>query len=261
MAAGIPKEKSLQLIEKYGDMLRDGLSLNDIEYMRAVRELEQVYSSNSVSALGILHALAGKTDKADKLFESEVWRTDNPQAVALNHCFMLQYTGRFERVRQLSYIYADRFESKKFSRMAYSHAYRYGDREALENYMDMHIKLLSEEEGRSMAEKHKFELISEVDDAYSSGCTKEQFFLLASLTHEVIQDYSAKAGRIEVSKNGSNSYIVDIYEKNSNEIARMNFSLAEKICMDERLDTCELTARFSSERKLHTGVSYDSISI
>lgn len=257
MTAGIPLEKSVELLETYGDMLYRGVSINDMDYMRSARELEKYHTANSISALGILHAIAGRVSKANQLFESSVFSIDETDSIAINYCFVLQETGQFVLLRSKVYEYADRYNNKKLTAMAYSNAYRFGDRNSLEKYMDMHIKLLSEEEGRGMAEQHKLELLSEVDDAYrSSGCTNEQFALIAALTMNVSKDFSATLGRCEVSRNNNNCYVVDVTNKEPKTIASMNYELAERICSEEILDNCELIARFSPVRELHKGVSY-----
>lgn len=256
MAAGIPQEKSVELLKTYGDMLYLGMSINDIDFMRGVRELDKIGSSNSVSALGFLYAIAGKLDKSNKIFLDALSATED-SSIALNHLFMLENTLQFDVFREYIYEYASIYETKKFTKIAYSHAYRFGDREPLITFMDKHIKLLSKEEGRDMAEKHKLELISELDDAYATtGCTHEHFILLAKITSSVIKDYAATTGKIEVSKHSNGSYVIDIKNKTPSIIAEMNYSLAEKICSEDKLDDCELTARFSPERNLHTGVSY-----
>lgn len=109
-----------------------------------------------------------------------------------------------------------------------------------------------------MAEKHKDELISELKSAYeTTGCTNEQFALLSSIVFKVSQDFSADLGRFEASRNDNMAYVMEVKNKDPKSIAEMNFSLAEAICMEERLDNCKLTARFSPVRILHTGVSYD----
>ncbi|ASL90841.1 hypothetical protein BVG97_06950 [Serratia marcescens] len=257
MAAGIPKEKSVELLTTYGEMLKLGIAINDFDYMRGVRELEKIRTPASISALGVLHAVAGRFSKAEQLFESAVNEINDPHSVAINYCVVLEVTGNMAKLRDKIYEFAERFETKTFTKMAYSIAYRTGDRDALEMFMDKHIKLLSEDEGRTMAEKHKLELLGEVDDAYNtSGCTKEQFFLLASITQNVCKEFSVKTGRVEVSKNNNMSYVIDLHDIDPKIIAQMNYVLAERICMEEALDNCSLTARFSPFRELHTGVSY-----
>lgn len=256
MAALVPQEKSAELIRTYGDMLQLGISISEMDHMRGVRELEKMSSANSCSALGFLHAIAGKTQLANSVFERGLV-AHNDHSLAINYCYMLDKTCQYDLLSDVVYSMARRFESKKFTRMAYAYAYRFGDREALKEFMDKHIKLLSDAEGRDMAEKHKFELLSELNDAYENAhCTQKQVQLIAKITHSVIAEHGAKSGRIEVSKNGSKSYVVDIMDKDATTIAEMNFALATAICAEDELDDCELTARFSPFRDLHTGVSY-----
>ncbi|OWY78837.1 hypothetical protein [Pantoea sp. AMG 501] len=257
MAAQNPQEKSVELIQMYGDMLQLGISINEMDYMRGVRELEKLNTINSCSALGLLHAIAGKKDKANAVFERALLHSDD-ESLAVNFCFMLDKTEQYELLASTIFNFATKFETKRFTRMAYSYAYRFGLREELATYMDKHIKLLSEREDRDMAEKHKNELISELNDAYeSTGCTVEQFQLISKITNSVVRKYEAKTGRVEVSRNGNRSYVIDILNQDVEIIAEMNFTLAEEICAEDRLDGCELTARFSPYRELHTGVSYD----
>lgn len=52
MAGCVPKEKAGELIELYGDMLEAGTPINELEYRRAVRDLEKENTANAVSALG-----------------------------------------------------------------------------------------------------------------------------------------------------------------------------------------------------------------
>ncbi|WP_065366375.1 hypothetical protein [Klebsiella michiganensis] len=256
MAAGIPKEKSVELIEMYGDMLKAGVSIDEMSYWRSLRELENDNSSASVSALGLLHATAGFIDKANQVFTDGVEKFHDA-SIPANHLFMLRATRNENLVKDFAYAYADKYQSKKMTVFAYSYAYRYGDKAALDRYMSQHIKLLSDEEGRLLAEKHKEELLTELDDAYvSSGCTKEQFQLLAETIAKVAKEYEANYGNIEVSKNHNCCYVVDINNKDPKTIAKMNYSLAEAVCMEPLLDNCKLIGRFSPIRELHTGVSY-----
>lgn len=256
MAALIPQEKSVELVRTYGDMLQLGLSVSEMDYMRGVRELEKLNSSNSCSALGFLHAIAGKLHKANCVFERALL-SHNDDSLAINYCYMLDKTLQFELLGEVVYLMTKRFATKGFTKMAYAYAYRTGDREALLKYMDKHIKLLSDSESRSMAEKHKHELLSELNDAYdNTGCSQKQLKLISKLADTVTKEYGARAGRIEVSRNGSKSYVIDIMDKDPILISEMNFRLANVICAEDELDDCELTARFSPFRDLHTGVSY-----
>lgn len=256
MAAGVPQEKAVEQLQMYAEMLRSGISILELDYRRALRELEAVRTVNSISALGILHAVAGRADRAIAHFESALFEIDDV-VLAHNFMFVLKHTNNHDLLLKYSYDLADRFGGKQLTYLAYSTAYRYGDIAKTIKYIDHHNRLLSEEEGRTLAEKHKSELISELEDAYrTSGCSAEQFEILARVVSKVIKDYSAEPGLFEVSRNGNASYVVDILNKSPVEIAEMNFYLAEQICEEPNLDDCRLTARFSVERELHTGVSY-----
>lgn len=257
MAAGIPQEKAVEFLKLFGEMLKTGDSISDeVSYRRFLRDLETINSPASVSAIGLLHAVAGHLDKANQAFESGMKDFDDI-SIPSNHLFMLKVTRQESLIKDVSYTYADNYVSKDMTRMAYSYAYRFGDRDGLVKYIDQHIKLLSDEEGRQLAEKHKEELLSELDDAYeTSGCTQEQFELLALIISTVAKEYGADFGLIEASRNHNCSYVADIKNKDPKTIAEMNYSLAEAICMEPRLDNCNLVGRFSPERDLHTGISY-----
>lgn len=258
MAGSVPKEKAAELIELYGDMLESGRSINELDYRRGVRELEKESTANAVSALGILHSVAGKYDKACAVFEAAL-AYENDLTIASNYIYVIRYNYDALKLRDKSFEYVERFRTKKFTGLAFSSAYRFGYRDLLIKYIDQHISLLSEEEGREMALCQKNELLTEIDDAYgSTGCTPEQFRLLAEIVCTIAKDYSAEMGMVEVSRNGNKCYIADVKNKDPKTIAQMNYSLAELVCMEPRLDDCQLIARFSSPRALHTGVSYVS---
>lgn len=258
MAAGIPKEKSVEYIEMFGDMLKTGATLNEMSYHRFLREIGKVRSPFSATALGILHAVVGKFDKSNAVF-AEACKEYNDVSIAYNHLVTLRLTWQDRLLKDKAYEYSDRHESKKLSMMAYSYAYRFGDREALLKYMDRHIRLLSNEEGRELAEKHKEELISELTEAYqSSSCTQEQFETLALIISRVAKEFNAEMGLVEVSRKGSTCYVADIKNKDPRTIAEMNYALAEAVCGEPALDDCNLIGRFSPQRELHVGVSYVS---
>lgn len=256
MAAGVPQEKAVEQLQMYAEMLRSGISILELDYRRAIRELEAIRTVNSVSALGILHAVAGHADRAIAHFENALFEFDDV-SLAHNLMFVLKHTNNNDLLLDYVYDLADRFGGKQLTYIAFSTAYQYGDLAKTIKYIDLHNRLLSEEEGRTLAEKHKTELISELEDAYrTSGCSAEQFELLARVVSKVIKTYSAEPGLFDASRNGNASYVVDILNKSPAEIAEMNFYLAEEICAEPNLDDCRLTARFSVKRELHAGVSY-----
>ncbi|CND34038.1 hypothetical protein [Yersinia enterocolitica] len=214
-----------------------------------------MHTSNAISALGLLHALAGNETLSIQLFEAAL--ATNDYSLAINFIFMLRETSNYLAMHEKVFDLADRFGTKELTVVAYSTAFRFGDREKLDYYFDKHIKLLSDEERREDAMKHKNELITELDEALSnSGCTKDQLVLLAKIIWKIVKEYGAHAGFVELNRNNHSAYIVDVKNKDPKTIAKMNYSLAEAICSDEALDGCELVARFSSPRQLHTGVSY-----
>ncbi|QMG40717.1 hypothetical protein HVY60_09045 [Citrobacter freundii] len=257
MATGVPQEKATQLLELYGNMLLEGMSIDEFSYRRGVRELENQSSNSSISALGFLHALYGNTHEAITTFEAFDMMSNS--TLATNYCFMLRHTGCVNLLNSKIYAFADAHRSKTLSCTAYSMAYRFGDRERLIHYMDMHIKLLSEDENRAGAEKHKLELLSEVDGAYSlSGCTSEQFHILASIIWGLTEKHRLITGYVEVSKKRSPCYVVDVPDKDADFIATLNWELAQEICNVDALDDCGLVARFSPSRELHSGISYAS---
>lgn len=98
MAAEIPQEKSIELLRTYGDMLKLGMSINDMDYMRSSKELSSgdQHSANTISAQGLLYALHGNIKKSNEYFDSHMNAADNPHSVAVNYCFMLQETKQFE---------------------------------------------------------------------------------------------------------------------------------------------------------------------
>lgn len=256
MAAGVPQEKAVEQLQMYAEMLRSGISILELDYRRAMRELERVGTVNALSALGILHAVAGREDRAVAHFDEVLLEVDDI-VLAHNFMFVLKLTNNNELLLERVYDLADRFGGKQLTNLAYSVAYRFGDIANTVKYIDRHNRLLSEEEGLAMAEKHKAELISELEDAYrSSGCSQQQFELMARVVSRVLKTCSAETSLFEVSRNGNASYVIDVMNKSPAEIAEMNFYLAEEICSEPALDDCRLTARFSTERKLHTGVSY-----
>ncbi|MBH2957565.1 hypothetical protein I5L45_02045 [Serratia marcescens] len=254
MASPTPQLKSSKLIQELGEMLRLGETLDELSYRRIVRELECDETVNGISALGFAHAAAGKIEKAIDLFE---WATQfNEQSIALNFCYVLHVSGFHQRYQEVIFPFADKFGTKGLTISAAGEAYTQGDAELFEHYMNKHISLLSEDEGRSFAMEYKDRIKQEIADAYSStNCTGEQFRLLNKVIHQVLSKYNAQTVLTEVSHNGAGCYVVDIKDKSPREIAEMNYKLAELICMEELLDDCSLIARFSPDR----GISREDI--
>ncbi|WP_439291723.1 MULTISPECIES: hypothetical protein [Rahnella] len=257
MAAGIPQEKAEEYIAEFSAKLRNGESVDRFTYKKVSEELGTTSTSASLVALGYLEILYGNEREALDIFKLCLDRQVNDFFLAQHFYEVMRTTFNFLRLREFAYPLAEKYPSKIFSRIAYSNAYRFGERENLVHYFDEHIKLLSDDEGRQKAMKHKDELLTELDGAFdASKSTREQFQLLAGIIWSVVKDFKASSGYIQLTNRGSGCYVVDVQNKSPKEIAKMNFALADKVCEEEKLDDCKLLARFSSPRQLHTGVSY-----
>lgn len=256
MATGIPVEKSAEFIAVFGNMLKSRDTFNELSYHRFLREIRKVNSPNSASALGLFYAIAGELDKSNAIFD-EAFHEYNDNSVCKNHLTALRYTGSASFLKNKSYEYADRYESKELSMMAYTYAYWFGDRNGVIRYMDKHIRLLSAGEGRDLAEKQKEELLSDLNDAYkTSGCSEEQFEKLAIIIFQVAKNFGADIFRIEACRKGKSCYVADINNKDPKTIAKMNSALAEAVCNEPVLDDCNLIGRFSPQRQLHGDIGY-----
>jgi len=253
MAAGIPLEKAQQYIEQFNALLLAREGIDPFTERKVREELTADPTPATNIALSYLDAITGKTD--DALRYLRVSLEVNDVGLAMHYHNILLHTFNYNELRDICVVLAKKYRTKRFSHNAYSWAYRYGDREQLKFFMEEHIKLLSESEGRSNAMKHKEELLAEIDNYYSATqCSKEQVQMLASIIWALLSEYKAATGFVQLS--GSGCYIVDIHNLEPKAIAKMNFELADRVCAESKLDDCKLLARFTSPRQLHTGVSY-----
>ncbi|EKS7780396.1 hypothetical protein ACOGYP_001800 [Edwardsiella piscicida] len=253
MAAGIPLEKAQKYVEQFNALLLNKEGLDPFTEKRIREELSAAPTYATNIALSYLDAITGKLESALRYFSVSLEVDDVELAMHYHH--ILLNTFSYNDLRDVCVLLASKYRTKLFSYNALSWAYRYGEREQLEFYMDEHIRLLSESEGRSDAMKHKEELLAEMDNFYSATqCSKEQFKSLASIIWTLLSEYEAKTGFVQLS--GSGCYVVDIKNLEPKAIAKMNFDLADRVCAESKLDDCSLLARFTSPRQLHTGVSY-----
>lgn len=254
MAAGIPLEKAQEYVEEFNALLLEQEGLNPFTEKKIREELSAAPTPATNIALSYLDAITGKIESALRYLRVSL--EVNDITLAMHYHRVLQNTFNYNELRDVCIPLANKYRTKLFSHNAYSWAYRYGEREQLEMYMEKHIRLLSESEGRSNAMKHKEELLAEMDNFYSATqCSKEQFQTLASIVWALLSEYKAKTGFVQLS--GSGCYVVDIKNLEPKSIAKMNFDLADRVCAEPKLDDCSLLARFSSPRQLHTGVSYN----
>ncbi|EIZ3555713.1 hypothetical protein MO113_002019 [Escherichia coli] len=253
MAAGIPLEKAQKYIEQFNALLLDRESLDPFTEKKIREELSVSPTPATNIALSYLDAITGKIESALRYLRISLEVNDVTLAMHYHH--ILINTFSYNELKDVYVPLAKKYRTKLFSHNAYSWAYRCGEREQLKFYMEEHIKLLSESEGRSNAMKHKEELLAEMDNFYSATqCSKEQFLTLASIIWGLLSEYKATTGFVQLS--GSGCYVVDIKNLEPKTIAKMNFDLADRVCAESKLDDCSLLARFTSPRQLHTGVSY-----
>lgn len=257
MSAGIPLEKAQQYVEDLKAMLDANETLDAFTEKKWRAELSSTNTTLTNLALAYLDVLTNKKESGLKFFRLCLDASIKDFGLATHYHHVLLATKSYSEMRRVAYTLAEKYPSKMFSHVAYSWAYRYGERQELERFIDEHIKLLSEDEGRGDAVKHKDELLSEMDAIYdSSRCSRVQFHALASIIWSVLSDYKANTGFVQLSGRSGGAYVVDVKNLDSKTIAKMNFELADRICDDEQLDGSPLVARFSSPRKLHAGVSY-----
>lgn len=255
MAAGIPLEKAKEHLENLNSLLLEQKTIDPFTARKIRDELSSSETELTNVALSYLDALTGKMSSALSYLRLSLDVNDVNLAYHYHH--ILINTFNYQELRETSYDLARKYQSKLFSYNAYSWAYRYGERDELDFFINEHIKLLSEGEGRSAAMKHKEELLSEMDEFFKvSKCSKEQLRILADSIWSLMSEYKATSGFVHLSGKGGGCYVVDIKNLDPKTIARMNFDLADRICADTRMDDCTLLARFSAPRTLHTGVSY-----
>jgi len=257
MAAGIPVEKAQKHLEDFKALLDANETIDAFTEKKLRAELLTLDTPLTNLALSYLDVLTNKKEDGLKFLRLCLDANINDFGLAWHYSKVLHATKSYNEMRRVAYKMAEKYPTKMFSRIAFSWAYRYGDRQELEKFIDEHIKLLSEDEGREDAMKHKHELLSEMDAIYdSSRCSQDEFHTFASIIWSVLSDYKAHTGFVQLSGRSGGAYVVDIRNLDSKTIAKMNFELADRICDEEKLDGSSLVARFSSPRKLHEGVSY-----
>lgn len=254
MAAGIPLEKAQDYVKQFNALLLDQEGIDPFTEKKIRDELSASPTPATNIALSYLDAITGKLESAKRYLRVSL--EVNDVSLAMHYHHILLNTFSYNELREVSVPLAKKYGTKLFSHNAYSWGYRFGEREQLEFYMEEHIKLLSESEGRSNAMKHKEELLAEMDNFYNvTQCSKEQFQTLASIIWTLLSEYKAMTGFVHLS--GSGCYVVDVKNLEPKAIAKMNFDLADRVCAEARLEDCSLLARFTSPRQLHTGVSYN----
>ncbi|EKN4111984.1 hypothetical protein NUF63_002766 [Yersinia enterocolitica] len=229
--------------------------LDDISFHTIKNELREDSSLGAVATLSLAYAAYLKLDEAIELMEDSLQYGD-ANYVTL-YCSMLYRQQNARKLNLIIYDFATKFNTKWLTYHASGIAYTFGKVSLCNEFLDKHIRLLSDDEGRDAALQYKEEALNDMTSAYeASGCTSAQYELIGSIVESIMANYVIPSSKIEVSGNGGGSYVIDIATEDADMIVKMNKELAEAICRDERLDNCNLIARFTPDRNQKPGVSY-----
>lgn len=250
-----PRLKADERFQELSKIYANNEVISEWDFHAIDRELKDDLSIAGISALSLAYATYNRIDEAADLLQPYLQYGDANLA-KLYFSFLFR-ANNGKRINQEIYAFADRFQTKWFTSNAAAAAYTFGSISLCGDFMDKHIKLLSTEEGREKAMQHKDDLLDDMRLAYeTSGCSKEQYQLIAEFTHLILREFDVKSSKLDVSGKGGGSYVIEVKTDSSKEIVDMNRRLAEVICMDERLDGCNLIARFSPDRNLKPEIAY-----
>ncbi|CNH78022.1 MULTISPECIES: hypothetical protein [Yersinia] len=250
-----PKLKVDERFNELSSKWNANQKLDDISFIIIKNELSEDKSLQAVSTLALAYATYSKLDKAIELLEESLPHGDANYATL--YCSILYRQVNTRKLNRVIYELANNFDTKWLTYHAAGVAYAFGKISLCNEFLDKHIRLLSNDEGREAAMKYKDEVLSDMASAYEkSGCTSEQYELIGSIVEKIKSQHEVPSAKIEVSGDGGGSYVVDIDTDDVGMIVKMNKQLAEAICMDERLDNCNLIARFTPDRHKKPGVSY-----
>ncbi|HEN3281719.1 TPA: hypothetical protein U5D21_003601 [Yersinia enterocolitica] len=251
----------LKVDERYEELMGKLLRREPIDEMtfRIIRnEIGNASSPTEFVTLGLAYLTFSKHEEAMAIFDKGLLLNDIH--FARTYCHILHLIGDIKRLDEIIYSFADIYKTKWFSFNAASSAYLVGKISLCNKYLDMHIKMLSEEENRDSAVKFQQEILEDMSSTYvESGCTQEQYQIVGTIVHRILGQYHIGSTRTEISGKAGGSYVIEVHSSlavTPKLIAEMNRELADAICMDERLDDCKLIARFSANRNQSTGASY-----
>lgn len=250
-----PKLKSQERFEQLLDVFHSDSDLDDVTFRIILREVKSKPTAINRAVEGLAYVAKGKHSQGIAILEELIPSGDANHAKLF--CHILFKTSNLEKLDQCIYDLADKFQTKWLTFNAASVAYLLGRLSICAEYMDKHIKLLSDDEGREEAKVFKAEAIEDLSGAYqASECTSAQLKSLGLLVDKVLRIYPHSACRAEVSGKSGGSYVVEVMEVSPEQIAAMNARLADEICSDESLDSCKVVARFSPDRKPYGGAKY-----
>jgi two-component sensor histidine kinase len=248
----------LKADERYQELskiyVKNGL-IGEWEFYAIERELKNDKSIAGISALSLAYATYNRLDDAASYIEAYLPYGDAAMAT-LYFSFLFRAQNN-TKINQEIYEFADKFQTKWFTINAAATAYTFGKLSLCGEFMNKHIKLLSPDEGREKAIQHRDVLLNDMRLAYeASGCSSEQYQLIAELAHKILRDFKVSSSKLDISGKSGGSYVMEVKTDSAKEIVSMNRSLAEAICMEERLDGCNLIARFSPDRNLKPEIAY-----
>lgn len=250
-----PKLKAEEQLNSMLDYIRNEQQLDAWTF----RDIEKEYGhSNSVAAKTIIAlALIAKGELDAGLHHLEEVLPHGDVSIARLFCNMYERFSRLETLEQYIFSLADKYATKWFTYKAASVAYLVGRISLCGEYMNRHIKMLSEEENRDIAEKFMQEALDDLHAAYeASGCSAEQFRQIGFAVSRVLSKFPFSGCRADINGNSGGCYTIQVIGAPPKQIAEMNMVLAEEICSIELLDECDLIARFSVERSVNMGANY-----
>lgn len=250
-----PKLKVDEYLLKLSEKFNAWEAIDDDKFNKIINDLKYDFSVRAIATKAMANAVHSNIKQAIVLMERCLNGAD-ASFVGL-YCAFLNRDGQIEKERDTIYDAANKYPNKSLKYSAVDMAYCLGNLSLCGELMDKHIRLLSDEEGRQSAMKHKDDLLHELRYAYEeSQCSPKQFELIGIIIKKIMSRYAFSKSTIEISGRDGGDYVIDLLDTGVDTIAEMNGVLAQEICADERLDNCRLIARFSPDRNLKPMVSY-----
>lgn len=252
----IPAKASSNYVIQFGIMLEGDTPIDEFTFHYVVKNYSSSQDGNDVSAVGFAYALHGQDDLAYEHFHKNL-KTGN-STIAKNFAAFLFKRHLYRQLHEIVYQLADSFGGKMLTILAAAESYRIGDLDRIKKYMELHRNLLSDDDDKVGAENYMRELLDGVQSCYEAGvCTPEQFKMLGDLTHTILEERKLIPGSLAIYSAMGGDYLVQVEKATPEDIVQMNFELAERVCGEPLLDTCEMTARFTVVRESHTKETYD----
>ncbi|TBL49380.1 hypothetical protein EYY98_13115 [Obesumbacterium proteus] len=252
----LPARASADYILRFGDLLDTGGKIDEISYHLVMKNFQYSHEANDVSAVGFAYALNGEDENATKHFLANL--NQGSLLIAGNFAAFLHKRWHFNQLLEVIFDLSNDYGGKMLTLMAALEAYRVGRIDMIEMHMTKHINLLGDENRRHEAEEYMHELIADVRSCYEEKlCTPNHFEMIGKITHDILEKHRLTPGGIGVFSDFSGDYAVQVQKATPDIIARLNYELAERICEIADLDDCEMTARFTMQRKSHKEFTYD----